>query len=129
MKRLLIGIFLIAGLGCGPYKPTSSETPLQETEKVLLLDHGLTYRIHVVKEASTRLAGGQFEVKMEIENKWNDDVWVDIQTIFRGTDGFEIEKTDWEPFLLHRRTVTLFQRNSLNTAAADYRILIRNVRN
>lgn len=114
--------------GCGPYKPDVNKSPMQETEKVILLDHGLTYYINIVKQKANRLDGGQLEVKMELQNEEDKDVWVDIQTIFRDKDGFELEKTDWEPIMLHRRTVTSFKKNSLNPAAADYRVLIRNIK-
>ena len=126
---LLLLAFLPFMPGCaGPYKPDVNKAPVQEKEKVILLDHGLTYYINIVKQGASRLPGGQLVVKMELENEEDKDVWVDIQTVFRGTDGFEVEKTDWEPILLHRRTVTTFQRNSLNVAAADYRVLIRNIK-
>ncbi len=131
MKHSWFLTFVIAmavGLGCGPYKPGVKTAPMQEKEKVVLLDHGLTYYLKVVKQGVSRLPGGQLQVKMEMENEEDKDVWTDVQIIFRGEDGFELEKTDWQPFMWHRRQVTLFQQNSLNTQAADYRILIRNAK-
>ncbi len=115
--------------GCGgPYRPGTQKAPLQDKEKVVLLDHGLTYYLNVVKSGVARSSGGLLVVKLEMENEEDKDVWVDIQVIFKGEDGFEVEKTEWEPFLFHRRTVTTFQKNSLNPAAADYRILVRNIK-
>lgn len=132
MKRLKFLVFgLVFGItfGCtGPYRAKPSKGALQETEKVVLLDHGLTYYLKTVKHQSNKMDGGQLLVKLAMENEEDKDVWVDIQVIFRGTDGFEVEKTQWEPFLFHRRKVTTFQRNSLKTSAADYRILIRNIK-
>jgi hypothetical protein len=130
MKRFtVLAVLMLLAVACGrPYRPGVNPTPIQESEKVLLLDHGMTYYLNVVKHASSRLPGGQLQVKLEMENEEDKDVWTDVQVIFRGADGFEMEKTDWEPFLFHRRTVTLFQRNSLNTQAMDYRILIRNTK-
>lgn len=132
MKRIMavLGLGLVLGLaGCGrPYKPDVNRAPMQEKEKVILLDHGLTYYLNVVKQAANRLPGGQLQLKMEIENEEDTDVWVDIQVIFRGEDGFEVEKTDWEPFMFHRREVMTIQKNSLNPTAADYRVLIRNTK-
>jgi len=126
---IFIGVTLLVTTGCsGPYKPKPSADALQEKEKVLLLDHGLTYYLKVVKQGANQLPGGQLQVKLEVENEEDKDVWTDVQVIFRGEDGFEVEKTNWEPILFHRRTVTSFQRNSLNPKAADYRILIRNTK-
>ena len=131
MKRFGCLAFLFVGLllmSCGPYRPGVNKAPMQEKEKIILLDHGLTSYLNVVKQGVSRLPGGQLQVKLEMENEEDKDVWTDIQVIFRGEDGFELEKTDWQPFLFHRRTTTLFQQNSLNPSAADYRILIRNAK-
>jgi uncharacterized protein YcfL len=130
MKKTLLLMTLAAFLilGCGPYRASTHKDPLQETEKIVMLDHVLTRYLNIVKQGANRLPGGQLQVKVEMENEENDDIWTDIKVIFRGQDGFELESTDWEPFMFHRRTVTTFKRNSLNAAAADYRILIRNIR-
>ncbi|MFH1262843.1 MAG: hypothetical protein V1495_05305 [Pseudomonadota bacterium] len=127
-KIVAFAVVSFLALACGPYKPGVNTAPMQEKEKIVLLDHGLTYYLNFVKEGISRLPGGQLQVKLEVENKRDKDVWTDVQVIFRGEDGFEIEKTDWQPFLFHRRTVTLYQQNSLNTGAADYRILIRDAK-
>ena len=102
--------------------------PLQEKEKVVLLDGALTRYLNVVKYHASRLPAGHLEVKLAIENEENKDVWADIQVIFRDTEGFELEKTTWEPVQFHRRSVTTIKRNSLSAKAADYRVLIRNIK-
>ena len=125
-----IGLMVVAMVvACGrPYKPSATSDAPQETEKILLLDFVLTRYLNVVKQAANRLPGGQLQVKVDIENEENKDVWCDVQVIFRGEDGFEVEKTNWQPQLFHKRTVTTIARNSLSPSAADYRILIRNVK-
>jgi hypothetical protein len=128
IRSIAVAAALILIAACGPYKPGVNQAAMQEKEKIILLDHGLTYYLNVVKQGAARLPGGQLQVKLEMENEEDKDVWTDVQVIFRGADGFELEKTDWQPFMFHRRTVTLFQQNSLNTAAADYRVLIRNAK-
>jgi hypothetical protein len=124
----LIGLTLFVA-SCGrPYRPDTAKDAPQESEKVLLLDHGLTYYFNIVKQKADRLPGGQLQVKVDIENEEDKDVWTDVQVVFRAEDGFEVEKTDWEPVMFHRRTITSFQKNSLNAKAADYRIMIRNAK-
>jgi hypothetical protein len=126
LAALVVGLALVS---CGrPYTPGASVNAPQEKEKVLLLDHGLRYYLKVVKQAADRMPGGQLQVKVDVENEEDKDVWCDIQLVFRGQDGFELEKTAWEPLLFHRRTVTSIQRNSLNPQAADYLLQIRNVK-
>ncbi len=113
---------------CGPYKAEVNRDPLQETEKVLLLDVALTRHLNVVKHKSDRLPAGQLEVKLAIENEEKKDVWADVQVIFQDEDGFELEKSSWEPVQFHGRKVTTYKRNSLSAKAADYRVLIRNIK-
>jgi uncharacterized protein YcfL len=113
---------------CGPYKANVNTSPLQESERVVLLDSALTRYLNVVKHKSDRLDAGQLEIKLAVENEENEDVWCDVQVIFRDADGFELEKTSWEPVQFHRRKVTTFKRNSLSAKASDYRVLIRNIK-
>lgn len=122
---LLLATLLVA---CGPYKPEVHTTPLQETEKVVLLDFSLTRYLNIVRHKGDRLPGGQLEVKLEMENEEKGDVWADVQVIFRDQDGFELEKTNWEPVQFHGHSVTTFKKNSLNAKASDYRVLIRGVK-
>jgi len=127
MKKIfvLVSIGLIAACG-RPYRIDKVSDAPQEKEKILILDHGLLFYLNVVKQAQERLDSGQMVVKFEIENEEDKDAWCDVQVIFRGPDGFEVEKTDWQPQLFHRRMVTLVQKTSLSPKATDYRILIRN---
>ena len=113
---------------CGPYRATVHTDPLQEKEKVVLLDHVLKRHLNIVKHKASRLPSGQLEVKVAIENEENNDVWVDMQVIFNDQDGFELEKTNWEPVQFSRRKVTNVRKNSLSAKAADYRILLRNIK-
>lgn len=125
---VLIGVFSLL-LACGrPYRPDVTRNAPQEKEKIMLLDHGLTYYFNVVKQGVSRLPGGQLQVKVDIENEEDKDVWCDVQVVFKGQDGFEIEKTNWQPTMFHRRTITSIQQNSLNAAVADYLVNIRNAK-
>lgn len=125
----IIAIVLVAlSTGCGPYKAGVNTSPLQESERVVLLDHALTRYLNVVKHRANKLPSGQLEVKIAIENEENYDVWADLQVLFHDQDGFELEKTHWEPIQFHRRKVTTLVKNSLSAKADDYRILIRNIK-
>jgi uncharacterized protein YcfL len=131
MKKwmMISGVLFLTAIGCGrPYLPGPETDAPQEKNKILLMDHGLTYYFNVTKQNVSRTPSGNLLVKVDIENEENTDVWCDVQVIFRGSDGFELEKTDWEPILFHRRTVTSIQRNSMNPQASDYRIQIRNAK-
>ena len=128
-KSILTG-FAIASVAltvfsCGPYRMKGHVDPLQETEKITLKDHAARRRLRLVKHEAERLANGQLKVRLEIENKKEDIFHSDIQFIFRDEKGFEIETTNWQPYLLLGHRVTLVEQNSITPNAADYRILIR----
>ncbi len=129
MRSLLVLLLLVSIAACGrPYRPGISVNTPQEKEKILLLDHGLTYYLKVVKQGVTRAPGGQLIVKVDMENEEDTDVWCDVRVNFRGEDGFQVETTDWQPLLFHRRAVTSIQKNSISPQVADYRVEIRNVK-
>ena len=125
-KVFLFAMTVLMMTACGPYKADQNKSPLQETERVVLLDRVLASNLNIVKQMTETLESGQMRVKLEIENEKNDDLWTDIQVIFKDSDGFEMEKISWQPVRFQRRAVTTFQRNSMKPNASDYRILIRN---
>lgn len=125
MKRLLIlgSIFLFAA--CGPAKVGNNPSALQESEHVLLANRDHKLFLKVVKSKVEKLPSGQSQVSLEVENRKKKDIAVDIQVVFRGADGFELEKTSWTPFLFHKHTVDTFKTSSMNPNVVDYRIIIR----
>lgn len=102
--------------------------PLQEQEKIVLIDHKAKRYLRLVKHDATRLPNGSLMVQLEIENKKEKTFHADMQIIFRDEKGFEIEKTNWQPVLFHGRRVGLVEQNSITPSAVDYRILIRKMR-
>lgn len=131
MKRIFLAMLLVgivASCAGRPYAPGQSVDAPQEGSKVLLLDHGLTYYLKVLKHKAERTEDGRLLVKVEIENEEDKDVWTDIQVVFKGDDGFEVEKSAWEPLMFHRRAVTSVQKNSLSTQASNYLLQIRNTK-
>ncbi len=60
-----------------------------------------------------------------IENWTDDDIWCEVQTIFKDQSGFEIEKTNFAPVLFKRRQVNNYQTNSISADAEDFNIIIR----
>lgn len=120
---VLLGVVLT---GCGPFLPHQPMSrPIQEDNVITFLDLPLAMWLRVSAHQSSRLEGGLLQARMRIENILDSDRWVDIQIIFRDKDGFEVEKTNWEPIMLHRRRVTDYQINSLSPKPIDYRILVR----
>lgn len=126
--RTLVLCFALAPtlMSCGAYRPLSPMTPaVQEDSAVTFLDLPLKLWLRVAAHQSSRTEGGLLQARLKIENFLDTDRWVDVQIIFRDKDGFEVEKSNWEPIMLHRRKVTDYQINSLSPKPVDYRILVR----
>jgi uncharacterized protein YcfL len=125
MKKLILislAIFLVA---CGATKAGKNPSPIQSTEKVVLLDRYHKSNLKVVKSKIEKLPSGQTEVWLEMENRNNDTIPTDIQVVFLGSDGFEIEKSSWIPFSFQHHDVSTFKTSSMSSAPTDYRITIK----
>lgn len=125
MKRKLLVASILFLSACGAAKIGTDPSALQESEHVLLMNRGHKLSLKVVKSKIEKLPSGQMEVAVEIENRNNDDIFTDIQVVFRGADGFEIEKTSWTPFQFPHHAVTTYKASSMSPNVVDYRILIR----
>jgi len=124
---LVVGLVLLGG--CGPFRPIEPQSrPVQDDSLVTFLDLPLATWLRIAGNQSQRLDSGLLQARLRIENFLDTDRWVDIQVVFRDKDGFEVEKTNWEPIILHRRRVTEYQINSLSPKPVDYRILVRDPR-
>lgn len=126
--RRLVIVFGVVPLltSCGPFRPIEPvSAPVQEESIITFLDLPLKLWLRIPSHQTSRMESGLLVAKVKIENFLDTDRWVDIQIIFRDKEGFEVEKSNWEPILLHRRKVTDYQINSLSPKPADYRILVR----
>ncbi|HEV8586678.1 MAG TPA: hypothetical protein VGT02_17045 [Methylomirabilota bacterium] len=128
MARVAVTVVVVLALlgGCGPFRPIDTQSPpVQDTSLVTFLDMPLAMWLRIAGHQSQRLDSGLLLARLRIENFLDTDRWVDIQIVFRDKDGFEVEKSNWEPIMLHRRRVTEYQINSLSPRPVDYRILVR----
>jgi len=125
MKKTVLITALLFLAACGATRAGKNPNPIQTTEKVILLDRYHKSNLKVVKSKIEKLPSGQTEVVLEIENRNNDDIPTDIQVVFMGADGFEVEKTGWTAFQFEHHDVSTFRATSLSSNATDYRITIR----
>lgn len=125
LHSFVVLVILVFVAACGPFAPISSNPPAQENWVVTFVDLPLKLFLRVPMHQTVRMESGLLQAKVKLENFMDTDRWVDIQVIFRDKDGFELEKTNWEPILLQRRKITSYQVNSLSSKPEDYRVLIR----
>ena len=68
---------------------------------------------------------GLLRLRLTLRNKTKKDVVVDIRTTFLDEDGFEVEKTNWEPIVCTARTQTQYETVSLSPKVHEYQVIIR----
>lgn len=125
MKIFAMLLLATTFYACGPAKVKSNTNPVQDRERLLLVDRNYKSALRIVDEKVRRLESGQMEIIMRIQNRKNDDLWSDVQVIFEDADGVEVDKTNWEPVMFHRREITTYKKVSLTPNAQDYRVVIR----
>lgn len=125
-------LLVIAGLevGCYRAKPMAGAAgvPLQKTAKVVVKDSALHRWMRVAQHKAERTDADLLRIRLGIQNTEDDNVWCDIQVVFYDEDGFELEKTNWQPLLLLGDQVTYYETVSLSARARDYTVFLGNAR-
>ncbi len=129
MAVLLVATALLAGCSdaSAPIRGVAG-LPVQQTAKVITKDAALKRKARLVQLKVERTEADLLRVRLGILNHDDDSLWIDIQVLFYDADGFELEKTNWQPLLLQTDQVTYFDTVSLSSQARDYNVFLRNAR-
>lgn len=106
----------------------NQERPYQKNSRVQWGSSALESLCDIDKADVQRTRDGRLRIRLAIRNRTSHDLWVDVRTLFTDADGFECEKTNWEPVCLTAKTHTMYEVVSLNSRVADYQIIIRDPR-
>ncbi len=129
MAVLCVATALLAGCSdaSAPIRGVAG-LPVQQTAKVITKDAALKRKARLVQLKVERTEADLLRVRLGIPNHDDDSLWIDIQVLFYDADGFELEKTNWQPLLLQTDQVTYFDTVSLSSQARDYNVFLRNAR-
>ena len=123
MASLRVALLLAVGLalvGCN-----AQPKRVDEAGRVLLESTNLKGLVKVVRQESDRVEGGLLRVRTELDNKKKENLWVDIQVVWKDAKGFKIYETNWAPLMLPARHVTSHEIVSLRADVADYEYRVR----
>ncbi|MCX5670091.1 MAG: hypothetical protein NTU94_02060 [Planctomycetota bacterium] len=123
MASLRVALLLAIGLalvGCN-----AQPKRVDEAGRVLLESTNLKGLVKVVRQESDRVEGGLLRVRTELDNKKKENLWVDIQVVWKDAKGFKIYETNWAPLMLPARHVTSHEIVSLRADVADYEYRVR----
>jgi uncharacterized protein YcfL len=123
MGRLKIALVLglsLALLGCNA-EPKRAD----EAGRVLLESSMTKHNVKVARQESDRIEGGLLRVRTLLDNKEKENVWVDIQVVWKDATGFKVYETNWAPLMLPARYVSTHEIVSMRADVADYEYRIR----
>ena len=124
MRHAVTG-FLAAGLAVALVGCNAHPHKADEQGRVLLENTAVKTHVEVLKQVSDRIEGDLLRVRSLLHNKSKENVYIDIQVVWKDADGFEIYKTNWAPFFLPARQDTTHEIASMRADVADYEYRIR----
>ena len=120
LKIALVFGLSLALLGCNA-EPKRAD----EAGRVLLESSITKHNVKVARQESDRIEGGLLRVRTLLDNKEKENVWVDIQVVWKDATGFKVYETNWAPLMLPARYVTTHESVSMRADVADYEYRIR----
>lgn len=125
---LLLGVVSVCmPVGCEPklaVKPLMRDQSLKTPGEVVFLD-GLNSKSQIVRQISDRIEGDLLRIRTQLRNTTGNDLWVDVQVVWKADDGFELYKTNWAPLHLPVGTTAQHEIVSMRSDVADYEYRIR----
>jgi len=119
--RFLLAVTVTLGLlGCN-----AEPKRVDDSGRVLLESSMTTHNIKIARQESDRIEGGLLRVRTLIDNKEKENVWVDIQVVWKDAQGFKVYETNWAPVMLPARYVTTHEIVSMRADVADYEYRVR----
>ena len=125
---LLIVLLLSGCATSGPTKPIKAKKSsylYEDTETLVMLDSRLRKQLYLVDESVSRSKDGRLIAKAKFFNKTKDTLKVQIQTLFKSTDGSIIDETNWELILVPGNGYYYHEAKSLNNKADRYTMRCR----
>jgi uncharacterized protein YcfL len=119
-KRLLLAVLAVGLVGCNA-EPKRAD----QGGRVLLENSTVKHNVQVARQESDRVEGGLLRIRTELDNKEKENVWVDIQVVWKDASGFKVYETNWAPLMLPARYVTTHTIVSMRPDVADYEYRVR----
>ncbi len=129
LYHLVLAGLVATGIACHPKELNGPKEPtILGGAKVIGKDFKITKHFRVVNHKAYRTPTDLLQVKLEIQNTDDADLWCDVQVVFYDADHFELEKTNWQPVLFLKQQVTHYETTSISNRAADYVVMLREPR-
>ncbi len=128
------GLLLLAG-GCastydkGAYAPQSATKSSQEINaKFVLLDPGTQYSVTCASLQEGKTPDGRLQVKANVRNRENRRLEVQMNCVFKDSQGFTVDETPFESLILTENEMRGVEFTAMNDKAKTYTIRVRQAR-
>ena len=91
-------IFMVMCLaaGCDDEKPQQ----IMINDNVMVMNKKLMKKIAIQRQVVDELDGGIMRIRTKFVNKTDDPLWIDIQVVWKDSDGMDLYKTSWSALRL-----------------------------
>lgn len=114
----------------GPFAPKdTTKYTLEQTEKFVLMDKAVQTSVTSTGIQQQVLADGRLQVVVNVKNRENRRIQVQIGCVFKDEQGFSTgDETPWETLILGENATEAVRFVSMNPAARNYTIRVRQAR-
>lgn len=128
---LALGAALLAGCASdhGAYVPQNTNVnDLENSANFVLLDSGAQHSVTSSGIQENRLPDGRLEVIAHIRNRENRRIQVQVNCEFKDSQGFVVDSTPFQNFMLDENAQQDARFVSMNTKAEQYTVRVRQAR-
>ena len=86
------------------------------------------HHVRVVRQESDRVEGNLLRVRTDLKNRAEEDVWIDVQIVWKDAKGFKLYETNWAPLMIPARFTKTHEVVCMQPAAVDYEFRVRKPR-
>lgn len=132
MKKISLLFLSFLYFGCtteGPYVPSQRQPSPEVENTFVMMDQELSGLIAVDMQDAKRTLKGKLRALANMRNRTNQDLTVQVQTIFRDAKGFSIgDDTSWETIVLTANETRTIDTTSTSKKADRFNMRVRMVR-
>jgi len=129
----LLLVLTLFTFGCssgeGPYEPAERQPGPELEFTTVILDEELKELIAVDDQDSERTKQGRLKTMSNVRNRTNQDLTVQVQTVFRDESGFSIgDDTSWDTIVLTANETRTISATSTSKKAERFTVRVRMMR-
>jgi uncharacterized protein YcfL len=129
LASLGLSVLLIGCATEGPYVPSARQPSPEVEHTTVILDRELEKSVAVDQQSAERTSKGRLRSMINLRNRTNEDLRIQVQTVFRDLDGYSIsDDTGWETLVLTANETRTISATSTTSKADRFTVRVRMMR-